>query len=61
MGADYLKQTRLEARVTHDERFLAEANLPRVGDEDCGGDALSKTMPVSMNGFKAKVFLREYT
>jgi hypothetical protein len=60
-GADYLKQARLEARVTDDERFLAEADLPRVGDEDCGGDAFSKAMPVLMNGFKAKVFLRDDT
>jgi hypothetical protein len=60
-GADYLKQARLEARVTDDERFLAEADLPRVGDEDCEGDMFSKAMPVLMNGFKAKVFLRDDT
>ena len=60
-GADYLKQARLEARVTDDERFLSEADLPRVGDEDCEGDAFSKAMPVLMNGFKAKVFLRDDT
>jgi hypothetical protein len=60
-GADYLKQARLEARVTDDERFLAEVDLPRVGDEDCEGDAFSKAMSVLMNGFKAKVFLRDDT
>lgn len=60
-GADYLKQARLKARVTDNERFLAEANLPRVGDGDCGGEAFSKAMPVLMNGFKAKVFLRNDT
>ena len=60
-GADYLKQARLEARVTDDERFLSEADLPRVGDEDCEGDAFSKAMSVLMNGFKAKMFLRDDT
>jgi hypothetical protein len=60
-GADYLKQARLEAMVTDDERFLSEADLPRVGDEDCEGDAFSKAMQVLMNGFKAKVFLRDDT
>jgi gamma-glutamylcyclotransferase (GGCT)/AIG2-like uncharacterized protein YtfP len=60
-GADYLKQARLEARVTDDERFLSEVDLPRVADEDCEGDAFSKAMPVLMNGFKAKVFLRDDT
>jgi hypothetical protein len=60
-GADYLKQARLEARVTDDECFLAEADLPRVGDEGCEGDAFSRAMSVLMNGFKAKVFLRDGT
>jgi hypothetical protein len=60
-GADYLKQARLEARVTDDERFLSEVDLPRVGDEGCEGDAFSKAMPVLMNGFEAKVFLRDGT
>jgi len=60
-GADYLKQARLEARVTDDERFLTEVDLPRVGDEDWEGDVFSKAMPVLMNGFKAKVFLRDDT
>ena len=49
------------ARVTDDERFLSEADLPRVGDEDCEGDAFLKAMPVLMNGFKTKVFLRDNT
>lgn len=60
-GAEYLKAARLEARVTDDECFLSEADLPRVGDEDCEGDAFSKAMSVLMNGFKAKVFLRDDT
>jgi hypothetical protein len=60
-GADYLKQARLEARVTDDERFLSEVDLPRVGYEDCEGDVFSKAMPVMMNGFKSKVFLRDDT
>ena len=60
-GADYLKQARLEARVTDDERFLSEVDLPRVGDEGCEGDAFSKAMSVLMNGFKAKVFLSDDT
>ena len=59
--ADYLKQARLEARDCDDSRFLAEVDFPRVGDEDCGGDAFSKAMPVLMNGLKAKVFLRDDT
>lgn len=60
-GADYLKQARLEARVCDDSRFLAEADLPRFGDEDCEVEAFSMAMPVLMNGFKAKVFLRDGT
>jgi hypothetical protein len=60
-GADYLKQARLEARVCDDSRFLAEVDLPRVGDEDCGGDAFSKSISVLINGFRAKVFLRDDT
>ena len=51
----------MEARVTDDERFLSEADLPRVGDEGCEGDAFSKAMSVLMNGFRAKVFLRDDT
>jgi len=38
--------------------FLAEVNLSRVSDEDCGGNVFSTSMPVLMKGFKAKVFLR---
>jgi hypothetical protein len=60
-GADYLKQALEEARICDDPRFVAEEDLPRLANEDYDGGVFSKAMPVMMNGFKAKVFLRDDT
>ena len=58
-GADYLKQARLEVRVTDDERFLSEQDLPRVKEDDSEFDMETMALPVLINGFKSKVFLRD--
>ena len=58
-GADYLKLARLEARVTDDERFLSELDLPRVNEDDSEFDMETMALPVLINGFKSKLFLRD--
>jgi gamma-glutamylcyclotransferase (GGCT)/AIG2-like uncharacterized protein YtfP len=58
-GADYLKLARLEARVTDDERFLSELDLPRVNEDDSEFDMETMALPVLINGFNSKLFLRD--
>jgi hypothetical protein len=60
-GADYLKQARLEARVTDDPRFLQEEDLPRYGSEGFEGDVMTEAMPVLINGYNARMILRDDT
>jgi hypothetical protein len=60
-GADYLKQARREACVTDDPRFLQEEDLPRYGSEGFEGDVMTEAMPVLINGYNARMILRDDT
>jgi len=58
-GADYLKQALVEARISGDGRFLSEQDLPRVKEDDSEFDIETMALPVLINGFKSKIFLRD--
>jgi gamma-glutamylcyclotransferase len=55
-GADYLKQARLEARVTDDERFLAAQDIPTPSHDDYLVDVRNHALPVLLNGQKVKMY-----
>jgi gamma-glutamylcyclotransferase (GGCT)/AIG2-like uncharacterized protein YtfP len=55
-GADYLKQARLEARVTDDECFLQGYDIPTPSPEDYEVDVKNHALPVLLNGHKVKMF-----
>jgi cation transport regulator ChaC len=58
-GTDYLKQALVEARISGDGRFLSEQDLPRVKEDDSEFDIETMALPVLINGFKSKIFLRD--
>lgn len=58
-GAEYLEAARREACVTDDPRFLLEEDLPRFGSEGFEGDVMTKAMPVRINGYNARMILRD--
>lgn len=58
-GAEYLKAARREACVTDDPRFLKEDDLPRFGSEGFEGDVMTEAMPVRINGYNARMILRD--
>jgi gamma-glutamylcyclotransferase (GGCT)/AIG2-like uncharacterized protein YtfP len=58
-GADYLQRALREARVCDDGRFLSEQDLPRVNEDDSEFDMETMALPVLINGFKSKLFLRD--
>jgi len=58
-GAEYLQAARREACVTDDPRFLLEEDLPRFGLEGSEGDVMTKAMQVRINGYNARMILRD--
>jgi gamma-glutamylcyclotransferase (GGCT)/AIG2-like uncharacterized protein YtfP len=56
-GKEYLNQALQEARVTDDERFLIEQNIPSPSADDHIVDVRQHALPVLLNGHKVKMYL----
>jgi gamma-glutamylcyclotransferase (GGCT)/AIG2-like uncharacterized protein YtfP len=58
-GADYLQQALRFCALSDDDRFLSEEDLPRAKEDEADFDRSTMALPVLMNGYKARIFLRD--
>lgn len=58
-GADYLQQALRFCVLSDDDRFLLKEDLPRAAEDETGFDRSTMALPVLMNGYKARIFLRD--
>jgi len=60
-GKEYLDWAVAEARVTDEARFLTEEDIPTPSEEDYATDVMQHALPVMLNGYRAKLFLKNDT